>query len=104
MERMTLAMWGLSGQVTAHAPVRFAPFRFLVCLILLLSGKSPGQTLGVGEWRNHTDMKEVTGIAVRGDTVWGATSGGLFGYDVSGSVFSRFTNSDGLSSNTLTAA
>jgi hypothetical protein len=60
-------------------------------------------TLDLGRWKNFTDMKSVRGVAATGDSVWTATAGGLFAYIVSANRFAKYTNSDGLSSNDLTA-
>lgn len=58
---------------------------------------------GVGEWKNHTDMKGVQSIAVGKNALWAATRGGLFRFNLSDSSFTTFTNSEGLTSNLLTA-
>lgn len=60
-------------------------------------------SLDLGHWKNFTDMKVVRGVAAATDSVWVATSGGLFLYTPSSNQFVKFTNSDGLSSNDLTA-
>ena len=59
--------------------------------------------LDLGRWKNFTDMKTVRGVAAATDSVWVATAGGLFLYNPSASRFVKYTNSDGLSSNDLTA-
>ena len=56
-----------------------------------------------GEWKNYTSMKEVRDISVNGDSLWGSTSGGLFLYISSSGLYKRFTTSEGLLSNDLTA-
>ena len=58
---------------------------------------------GVGEWKNYTDMKGVMSIASAGNALWAATRGGLFRFNLSDSLFTTFTNSEGLTSNSLTA-
>ena len=60
--------------------------------------------LDLGRWRNFTDMKTVRTIASTTDSLWAATSGGLFLFNPSSNLFAKFTNSEGLSSNDLTAA
>ena len=60
-------------------------------------------SLDLGRWKNFTDMKVVRGIAATTDSVWVATAGGLFLFIPSSNRFVKFTNSDGLSSNDLTA-
>lgn len=57
----------------------------------------------LGRWKNFTDMKFVRSVAARSDSLWAATSGGLFLYSPSSNRFVKYTNSDGLSSNDLTA-
>jgi ligand-binding sensor domain-containing protein len=60
-------------------------------------------SLDLGRWKNFTDMKAVRGVAATTDSVWTATAGGLFLYIPSANRFVKYTNSDGLSSNDLTA-
>ncbi|MEK6566484.1 MAG: hypothetical protein AABZ41_07250, partial [Bacteroidota bacterium] len=57
----------------------------------------------VGRWRNFTDMKSVAAIDVRADAAWAATTGGAFAYMFPSSGFQKYTNSEGLSSNELSA-
>lgn len=49
-------------------------------------------------------MRSVRAVVRSGDSVWAATNGGLFLYATIGNRFSKFTNSEGLSSNDITAA
>jgi ligand-binding sensor domain-containing protein len=77
-----------------------------VCwLSVTLPALAVGQpsSLDLGRWKNFTDMKVIRGIAAATDSVWAATAGGLFLYVPSSNRFVKFTNSDGLSSNDLTA-
>ncbi len=82
--------------------------RFCAILLVLSIGSSSllmsrQARLDFGRWKNYTDMKEARAIAMWRDSLWVATSGGLY---VSTSIppsFTTFTNSDGLSSNDLTA-
>jgi hypothetical protein len=73
----------------------------LVSLPVLVVGQQ--SSLDLGRWKNFTDMKVVRGVAATTDSVWAATAGGLFLYVPSSNRFVKFTNSDGLSSNDLTA-
>ena len=73
----------------------------LIAVPLVLMGQQA--PLDLGRWRNFTDMKTVRGIAATTDSLWVATSGGLFLYIPSSNLFAKFTNSEGLSSNDLTA-
>jgi ligand-binding sensor domain-containing protein len=81
-------------------------YRELACLVLvavpltLMSQQSP---IDLGRWHNFTDMKAVRAIAATTDSLWVATSGGLFLYNPSSDHFTKYTNSEGLSSNDLTA-
>jgi ligand-binding sensor domain-containing protein len=59
--------------------------------------------IDLGHWRNFTDMKTVRAIAATTDSVWVATSGGLFLCLPSSNYFAKFTNSEGIRSNDLTA-
>jgi len=58
---------------------------------------------GVGGWKNYTDMKRVRSIAADGETIWAATSGGVFRFNPADSTYQKFLNSDGLSTNDVTA-
>ncbi|MFA6467686.1 MAG: two-component regulator propeller domain-containing protein [Bacteroidota bacterium] len=58
---------------------------------------------GVGGWKNYTDMKRIRSIAADGETIWAATSGGVFRFDPADSTYQKFVNSDGLSTNDVTA-
>jgi ligand-binding sensor domain-containing protein len=60
-------------------------------------------SLDLGRWKNFTDMKTVRGVAATTDSIWAATAGGLFLLIPSSNRFVKFTNSDGLGSNDLTA-
>jgi ligand-binding sensor domain-containing protein len=78
----------------------------VVCLVLvalpeMLVGRQ--SALDFGRWKNFTDMKVVRGMATTTDSIWVATSGGLFLYTPSSNHFLKFTNSEGLSSNDLSA-
>jgi hypothetical protein len=73
----------------------------LVFLPALVVGQQ--SSLDLGRWKNFTDMKVVRGVAATTDSVWAATAGGLFLFVPSSNRFVKFTNSDGLSSNDLTA-
>ena len=57
----------------------------------------------VGAWKSFTDMSDVRMVASKGDTVFAATSGGVFLYLKSENKFIKYLNTDGLSSNNITA-
>lgn len=86
--------------------LRFMKSIMVACwLAVALPGVVVGQqgSLDLGRWKNFTDMKVVRGVAATTDSVWVATAGGLFLYVPSSNRYVKFTNSDGLSSNDLTA-
>ncbi|MDP1675793.1 MAG: two-component regulator propeller domain-containing protein, partial [Bacteroidota bacterium] len=58
---------------------------------------------GIGDWKSYTDMKSVRSVASDGTTIWAATSGGIFQFNPADSTYQRFVNSDGLSTNDVTA-
>ncbi len=60
-------------------------------------------SLDFGRWKNYTDMKAVRGVVASRESVWVATAGGLFLSIPSSSQYTKFTNSEGLSSNDLSA-
>lgn len=57
----------------------------------------------VGVWKNYTSMQDVRAVARNGNTLWAATTGGMFAWTEGSSSFSRFTNAEGLKSIDLTA-
>ena len=81
--------------------VMIAACWLLMSLPALVVGQQ--SSLDLGRWKNFTDMKVVRGVAATTDSVWAATAGGLFLFIPSANRFIKFTNSDGLSSNDLTA-
>jgi streptogramin lyase len=80
-----------------HASLRVA--RIQLILFILYSTASSD----VSQWKNYTDMKRVSGIAISGDTLWATTHGGLFRFNLADSSFTTLTNSEGLTDNDLTA-
>lgn len=58
---------------------------------------------GIGDWKNFTAMNAVRGVASSHDSLWAATSGGAFLYHIADSSFTRITNSEGLTTNDITA-
>ncbi len=77
----------------------------LVCFVLVavpLALMGQQSSVDLGRWHNFTDMKVVRAIAAATDSLWVATSGGLFLYNPSSDHFTEYTNSEGLSSNDLT--
>jgi ligand-binding sensor domain-containing protein len=66
----------------------------------ILPGRAEAE---VGTWRNYTDMKNVRSVATDGSRIWAATSGGVFRFDPADSSYQKFTNSEGLTTNDVTA-
>jgi streptogramin lyase len=58
---------------------------------------------GIGDWKNYTDMSNVVSLASSRNEIWAGTSGGLFRLSLSDSSFQKFTNSEGLTGNDVTA-
>jgi ligand-binding sensor domain-containing protein len=79
--------------------------RWLFALILIFSWVffSNESVAGIGAWKNFTSMKSVRAVAADGKTIWAATSGGVFRFDPVDSTYQKFVNSDGLSTNNVTA-
>lgn len=75
----------------------------LVLYVSLFTAPLLAQTLKIGEWKNYTPMRNVRAVAGSADSVWAATSGGLFLFVPSAQRFEQFTTADGLASIDLTA-
>lgn len=75
---------------------------FLTAFIIVCGNIFP-QNSGSG-WNIYTSLREVKGISLSGNSVWAASSGGLFSFDASlPSDVKKYTSLDGLGSNELTA-
>jgi len=71
--------------------------------IIITCGNLYSQNTNNG-WNIYTSLREVKGISLGGNSVWAASSGGLFNFDATlPSNISKYTSLDGLSSNELTA-
>ena len=57
----------------------------------------------VGQWKSFTDMKSVRGAVLVGNNIWAATGGGVFVFDTTSGLFTKFTNIDGLDTNDVLA-
>lgn len=57
----------------------------------------------VGDWKNYTNMQHVRAVVSDGSAIWAATSGGVFRFNPADSMYQKFTNSEGLSTNDATA-
>ena len=78
-------------------------FTSIVLLVLFSMISSQGVVAGIGTWKNYTSLRSVRAVASDGQTLWAATSGGLFRFDPADSTYQKFVNSDGLSTNNVTA-
>ena len=56
-----------------------------------------------GKWKNYTDMFNVIKTIPDPDGVWSATSGGVFYYNPSSKNYQKFTKSEGIGSNNISA-
>src|SRR5690349_16555313 len=74
------------------------------CIFLLsLSGTLTAQNSYSG-WNIYTSLREVKGVGVGQNTVWAASTGGLFKFDQNNlSGIKKYTTLDGLLSNELTS-
>jgi len=54
-------------------------------------------------WRNYTNMSDVRKVNANNNTLWAATSGGLFGYSIAQQSYTQITQSEGLSNQILTS-
>ncbi|MBI4429585.1 MAG: hypothetical protein HY562_10750 [Ignavibacteriales bacterium] len=70
-------------------------------LVNALAAQQSSQS--IGQWKNFTDMKTVRALTGGSGVLWAATAGGSFSYNSVNSSYRKFTNSDGISSNDLTA-
>lgn len=75
----------------------------IVLIVALFVNALPARQSSPGTWKSYTDMKSVRGIVQTGASVWAATGGGVFSYDISTQKLTRYTNAEGLTSNDLTA-
>jgi ligand-binding sensor domain-containing protein len=62
-----------------------------------------GQQTSIGTWRNYTDMKSVRGVVQAGTSLWAATGGGVFAFDTVTQKLTKYANTEGLTSNDLSA-
>jgi Two component regulator propeller len=58
---------------------------------------------GIGDWKNYTDMTNVVGIVGARNEVWVGTGGGILRFTPADSTFQKFTNSEGLTGNDVSA-
>jgi ligand-binding sensor domain-containing protein len=54
-------------------------------------------------WKNYSDMKEVKALKIVATTIWAASDGGGFSYDLTDNSFKTFNKADGLNGISLTS-
>jgi ligand-binding sensor domain-containing protein len=72
------------------------PKFFLAFLFLIVHAQSQQH---VGQWKSFTDMKSVRRAVLVENNIWAATGGGVFVFDTTSGLFTKFTNIDGLDTN-----
>lgn len=75
----------------------------MLIIVTALLAISFHSNAGIGEWKNYTDMSNVVSLASSKNEIWAGTSGGLFRLSLSDSSFQKFTNSEGLTGNDVSA-
>lgn len=83
------------ADMTAH---RYFLSRILAIALLVTISYA-----GVGDWKSYTDMKNIRGTAPGGNSIWAATTGGVFQFTPSDSAYRKLTNSEGLTTHSATA-
>jgi len=78
-------------------------FARLLVLYTAMVGRPAVADAGIGNWKNYTDMSNVVGIVSAGNAVWVGTSGGVLRYNPADTSFQKFTNSEGLTGNDVSA-
>lgn len=68
-------------------------------MFLLCAGAQGQQSKG--QWKTFTDMKSTNGAVRVGNTIWTATSSGVFMYDIDSDRYKKFDVSSGLASNDI---
>lgn len=70
-------------------------------LFLVIISSLPAQSQQIGQWKSHTNMKNVNCIALEATRIWAGTNGGVFAYDTVSGEYTKFTNTDGLDTNAI---
>jgi len=65
---------------------------------------TPGTSVSAGSWTTFANANNVNGLAIRGNEVWWATSGGVVKLDKSDGTYVKYTTIDGLVSNNVLSA
>jgi len=76
------------------------PKFFLALIVLMVYAQSQQH---VGQWKSFTAMKSVRSAVLVGNSIWAATGGGVFEFDTTSGLFTKFTNIDGLDTNDVLA-
>jgi ligand-binding sensor domain-containing protein len=71
----------------------------LLCLFLCILFALPAFPDSRGKWKVYVNANGINDVAVRGDTVWCATSGGVVRWDMKTGTYRQYTTLDGLFSN-----
>jgi ligand-binding sensor domain-containing protein len=74
---------------------RFSKFLFAF-LFFMVHAQSQQH---VGQWKSFTDMKSVRSAVQVGNSIWAATGGGVFVFDTTSGLLTKFTNIEGLDTN-----
>ena len=72
----------------------------ITCMIALVS------TVNVyarGTWTTFTNSDYISDMAIRSDTLWCATTGGVVRWNIRDMTYKKFITSDGLSNNYVTS-
>lgn len=78
-------------------------YRFFICLVTSTLVVSEVLLADIGDWKTIASMLEIRDTTIRGDVVWAATAGGVLKYNTSTGEVTQITNTEGLSSNNVTA-
>ncbi|RMD48238.1 MAG: hypothetical protein D6830_07250, partial [Ignavibacteria bacterium] len=73
----------------------------ILIILFLTSGLLFAQSFGI--WKNYTDMSDVAALTLLNDGYAAATKGGFFLFTKSDSSYKKFTKSEGLKSQIVTA-
>ena len=69
-----------------------------VVFVLIIDAEGQQQ---IGQWKSYTDMKSVRCAVQVNGNIWAATGGGVFVFDTTRGLFTKFTNTDGLDTNDI---
>lgn len=81
--------------------MRFLRSNILLVLLLLLGVSSE---LRAVSWKTFTDSREVNSVILYEGDIWAGTGGGVLRFGTDGSNLVKYTNSEGLGANDVTAA